>query len=484
MLLKFSTYDETLLGYLDRYLDCKIVEHFTHEEDTLEVIIYKKDFTEGTAGGGSLARDLMLEDIVETNPGTSDSIRYVIKEISDRDEDAVSVFCKLRLGNLENEKLDVFNPDEDSLTASQFIYYILVEHTSGWSWVNSSDSPVDDTISAVVKMENCSPLDVIKAGAGVYGYEYYIDEHSHKVYFGADLSYVNNSTAPIMVSTLDSNILKLEATEDSFDRYNEIEVYGKDGLTVGNWGEVDDYGRRYFAYLPHFFPARRIIIKDDRFTDVYSLRKFAENKYAELVKPRYTYAVNIIDLGLITGDNYYKPLHMRQLIRIEGKNGFENFRIVEMTKYPEYPERNTCVLSNVLLRTEDYLKQSADTASSVTNISRIVNKINDDKLDFVAKNISVTMSASTVVAGGDGIFIRKWGKVVTITGSVVMAATGNNQVIASFGTDAAPTRATFVACNTAGSSSQSTCYVTTNGTVAVNAFSTEALRIHGMWIIN
>lgn len=481
MLLKFTDYEETILGYLDRYLDCKIVEHFTHEADTLEVTFYKKDFTISAAGGGALSRRLALEDIVETNPGTSDSIRYVIKEISDRDEDAVSAFCKLRLGNLENEKIDVFNPDEESLTASQFIYYILVEHTSGWSWVNSSNSPVDDTISAVVKMENCSPLDVIKAGAGVYGYEYYIDEHSHQVYFGADLSYVNNSTAPIMVSTLDSNILRLDSTEDSFERYNEIEVYGKDGLTVGNWGEVDNYGRRYYTILPYRFPPRRIIIKDDRLTDTNSLRQFAQNKYFELIKPKYTYAANIADIGRITGDDYYKPLKMRQLIRIEGRDGFSNFRIIEMTKYPDYPERNTCVLSNVLPRTEDYIKQSVETASSVTNISRIVEKINDNTLDFSVKNINVTMS-STTVAGGDGVFIRKWGKIVTITGSVAMAATGNNQVIASFGTDAAPTRSTFVACNTGGSAPQSTCYITTSGNVVVNAFSTDTLRIHGMWI--
>ena len=481
MLLKFTDYEETILGYLDRYLDCKIVEHFTHEADTLEVTFYKKDFTISAAGGGALSRRLALEDIVETNPGTSDSIRYVIKEISDRDEDTVSAFCKLRLGNLENEKIDVFNPDEESLTATQFINYILSEHTSGWSWINSSDSPVDNTISAIVKMENCSPLDVIKAGAGVYGYEYYIDEHSHQVYFGDDLSYVNNSTAPIMVSTLDSNILRLDSTEDSFERYNEIEVYGKDGLTVGNWGEVDNYGRRYYTILPYRFPPRRIIIKDDRLTDTNSLRQFAQNKYFELIKPKYTYAANIADIGRITGDDYYKPLKMRQLIRIEGKDGFNNFRIIEMTKYPDYPERNTCVLSNVLPRTEDYIKQSVETASSVTNISRIVEKINDNTLDFSVKNINVTMS-STTVAGGDGVFIRKWGKIVTITGSVAMAATGNNQVIASFGTDAAPTRSTFVACNTGGSAAQSTCYITTSGNVVVNAFSTDTLRIHGMWI--
>lgn len=481
MLLKFTDYEETILGYLDRYLDCKIVEHFTHEADTLEVTFYKKDFTKSAAGGGALSRRLALEDIVETNPGTSDSIRYVIKEISDRDEDAVSAFCKLRLGNLENEKIDVFNPDEESLTTTQFINHILSEHASGWSWVNSSDSPVDNTISTAVKMENCSPLDVIKAGAGVYGYEYYIDEHSHHVYFGADLSYVNNSTAPIMVSTLDSNILRLDSTEDSFERYNEIEVYGKDGLTVGNWGEVDNYGRRYYTILPYRFPPRRIIIKDDRLTDTNSLRQFAQNKYFELIKPKYTYAANIADIGRITGDDYYKPLKMRQLIRIEGRDGFSNFRIIEMTKYPDYPERNTCVLSNVLPRTEDYIKQSVETASSVTNISRIVEKINDNTLDFSVKNINVTMS-STTVAGGDGVFIRKWGKIVTITGSVAMAATGNNQVIASFGTDAAPTRATFVSCNTGGSASQSTCLITTSGNVVVNAFSTDTLRIHGMWI--
>ena len=284
-----------------------------------------------------------------------------------------------------------------------------------------------------------------------------------------------------MVSTLDSNILRLDSTEDSFERYNEIEVYGKDGLTVGNWGEVDDYGRRYYTILPYRFPPRRIIIKDDRLTDTNSLRQFAQNKYFELIKPKYTYAANIADIGRITGDNYYKPLKMRQLIRIEGRDGFSNFRIIEMTKYPDYPERNTCVLSNVLPRTEDYIKQSVETASSVTNISRIVEKINDNTLDFSVKNINVTMS-STTVAGGDGVFIRKWGKIVTITGSVAMAATGNNQVIASFGTDAAPTRSSFVACNTGGSAAQSTCYITTSGNVVVNAFSTDTLRIHGMWI--
>lgn len=487
MLLKFYYRNGDVMGYLDRYLDCKFIDHFPNDTDTLEATFYKADLDGLT---GVVCPECVIEtkdDITVTNrfpAPESVGIRYVVKEITYHDDKTVTLFCKFDLGSLETEKLVSFNPDAEDLTLTQFSNYILNEHASGWSAELSEDSPPDTTMSAVLQMETCCPLDVIKAGASVYGYEYYLNQKTRKVVFGANLS-----SNTVIMSTLDLNLRKLEATEDSLEYYNEVEAYGKDGLTVGDWGSVDSEGRRYYSNYGYSTTPKRLVIRDDKYANVNSLRQFVLNKLAEVSAPKRSYKVDLIDIGRIIAESDLPPLNVGDIVKIEKPERnpnlpFIELRISEMTRYPDRPESNTCTLSSVLRKTEDYLKQSFSTATTVSRISSTVQKISDDSLDFAVKNVNVTMSASTVVSGGAGLSIRKWGKIVTITGSVIMDHTGNDQVIASFATNAAPSQATFISCNTGGNNAQSTCYVTANGTVGVNAYSTQTLRIHGMWIIS
>ena len=175
MLLKFYYRNGDVMGYLDRYLDCKFIDHFPNDTDTLEATFYKADLDGLT---GVVCPECVIEtkdDITVTNrfpAPESVGIRYVVKEITYHDDKTVTLFCKFDLGSLETEKLVSFNPDAEDLTLTQFSNYILNEHASGWSAELSEDSPPDTTMSAVLQMETCCPLDVIKAGASVYGYEY------------------------------------------------------------------------------------------------------------------------------------------------------------------------------------------------------------------------------------------------------------------------------------------------------------------------
>lgn len=415
----------------------------------------------------------------------ADDDRYIIKEISTVTDGFATVFCELAVDDLQGKAYPFFETVEmtlseamdDVLDGTDWEFYI-----TGYSTPNKKRT---------LRMNDCSVYDLIRQATVTYNCECYFDTINKIVYFKDTLGQVRDDTFFIS----DFNLKKLEVTSDTHELYTEIEAYGKDGmpLTGGSWGTVyvDSYGRKYFPNSDFSFKRRRYIWRDERYTVPQSLFEDAEAKLAEMAVPKVSYKVDIIDIyrnnelfpnpgALLHGRFEFDIGDTISVIETETET-FVKQRIAEMTIYPDKPDQNSVVISNIVRKTEDYLYQADKDSGEINRISGVVEKINDTSLDFTPKNVSVTMSQTTV-AGGDGLFIRKWGKVVTITGSVKMAATGNDQIVASFLSGDAPTRATFVACTAGGASTQSACYITTSGTVCVNAFTTDTLRIHGVWI--
>lgn len=414
----------------------------------------------------------------------TDKDRYVIKEITTVTEGLASVFCKLAVDDLQGKKYPFFE------TVEQTLYNAMDSVLDGtdWEYVTTGYSYPDK--KRTLRMNDCSVYDLIKQATSTYLCECRFDTINKVVYLVDTLGEVRDETFFIS----DFNLKKLEVTKDTHELYTEIEAYGKDGMMApGEYSDSD--GRRYALNINYSQKRRRYIWRDERYTDASNLLDDARAKLSEISVPKVSYKIDAIDLS--RNEDLFpfqsSVTELGNLSRLEFDIGdtisvietetetFVKQRVTEMTMYPDEPDQNTLVIANIVRKTEDYLYQANNDSEEINRISGVVEKINDNSLDFTPKNISVTMSATTV-AGGDGLFIRKFGKVVTITGSVVMRTTGNDQVVASFFSGDAPTRATFLACNAGGASVQSACYVTTSGTVCINAFSTDTLRIHGVWI--
>lgn len=414
----------------------------------------------------------------------ADGDRYVIKEITTVTEELAHVFCKLAVDDLQGKKYPFFE------TVEQTLYNAMDSVLDGTDWEYVTTGYSYPNKKRTLRMNDCSVYDLIKQATSTYLCECRFDTINKVVYLVDTLGEVRDETFFIS----DFNLKKLEVIKDTHELYTEIEAYGKDGMMApGEYSDSD--GRRYALNINYSQKRRRYIWRDERYTDASNLLDDARAKLSEISVPKVSYKIDIIDLS--RNEDLFpfgsSVTELGNLSRLEFDIGdtisvietetetFVKQRVTEMTMYPDEPDQNTLVIANIVRKTEDYLYQANNDSEELNRISGVVEKINDNSLDFTPKNISVTMSATTV-AGGDGLFIRKFGKVVTITGSVIMAATGNNQVVASFFSGDAPTRATFLSCNAGGASVQSACYVTTSGTVVVNAFSTDTLRIHGVWI--
>ena len=414
----------------------------------------------------------------------ADGDRYVIKEITTVTAGMAPVFCKLAVDDLQGKKYPFFE------TVEQTLYNAMDSVLDGTDWEYVTTGYSYPNKKRTLRMNDCSVYDLIKQATSTYLCECRFDTINKVVYLVDSLGEVRDETFFIS----DFNLKKLEVIKDTHELYTEIEPYGKDGMPLSG-GYVDPYGRKYLQSIGFSQKNRRYIWRDERYTVTDSLRDDAQAKINEMSVPKVSYKIDIIDLS--RNEDLF-PLQssvteLGNLSRLEFDIGdtisvietetetFVKQRVTEMTVYPDEPDQNTLVIANIVRKTEDYLYQANNDSEEINRISGVVEKINDNSLDFTPKNVSVTMSQTTV-AGGDGLFIRKWGKVVTITGSVIMAATGNDQIVASFLSGDAPTRATFVSCNAGGASVQSACLVTTSGTVVVNAFTTDTLRIHGVWI--
>lgn len=402
----------------------------------------------------------------------TDEDLYTIKEINHDSNGNMSVFCKRKLDDLEGRTFVLFETVGKTLTQA------MTTLLSGTQWTFTVASGI--TKNRTLRIENCNIVDVIKQALSTYNVECEVNAKNKTISF---VKTIGQDRSDEYFAT-DFNLRELSVTNDTHDFYTEVEAYGKDGIEMSS-GTRDSDGRLYISDYTYSTKKKRLIWRDERYTVPSSLYEDAVIKLEQLCQPKISYSIKVIDLyrmfGTNAGYNAYNEYRFDigdviTIVDNETKTSVKQ-RIIQMTIYPDDPEQNKCVISNIVPNTEDILASSAKT---LTYVSETVQKI--ESMDFVARNITVTMSQTTV-SGGDGVTIRKWGKIVTITGSVQMANTGNNQVIASFDTGVAPTRATFVSCNAGGSSSQSTCYITTSGTVVVNAFSTDTLRIHGMWII-
>lgn len=115
------------------------------------------------------------------------------------------------------------------------------------------------------------------------------------------------------------------------------------------------------------------------------------------------------------------------------------------------------------------------------------------RVDGIAKNQTVsdvksgtaTMGDSSIVSEG-AFFLRKWGKVVTLTGSVKLATAGSSKLVATFGTEFKPSNASLrISCSMVGINGlQTSAYVQkSNCGIYVDAYETgRTLRICGSWV--
>ena len=88
------------------------------------------------------------------------------------------------------------------------------------------------------------------------------------------------------------NLKSLDIQSNSYDFYTRMIAKGKDDLRV----VVENY--------QYSNKVKTCIWKDERYTDVNSLREDAQSKLNELSKPYRAYKADVIDLAKLSTDKY------------------------------------------------------------------------------------------------------------------------------------------------------------------------------------
>lgn len=130
----------------------------------------------------------------------------------------------------------------------------------------------------------------------------------------------------------------------STDLYTRLYPIGKDGLRIAS---VND-GKDYVENLTYTNQIICAVWKDERYTDVESLRDDAQKRVDAASQPERSWTLDIVDLKRIDADRWPDmDLSLFSVLRlVDSYKGFStNVQVREDKVYPYYPEKNEITVS-------------------------------------------------------------------------------------------------------------------------------------------
>ncbi|PHA62855.1 phage tail spike protein [Bacillus wiedmannii] len=124
------------------------------------------------------------------------------------------------------------------------------------------------------------------------------------------------------------NMQEIEASYETRNLVTRLYVYGKNGLTI----EAANNGEKYIENYSYTSKKRVRSIKDERFTNPFYLKEWAEDQLKTLAFPRATYKVSAQDLSTLSGLSHEKFV-IGYMVRVYDKElGIDvNSRIMKWT---------------------------------------------------------------------------------------------------------------------------------------------------------
>ena len=287
--------------------------------------------------------------IQEENYVEDENSEYIIKEIINKDNNFITVYCRENIETIMGTVYEVF--DLYRLSTPQAIRYCLRD--TGWSLdFQSTDYSVITYQTAYV-----SAYDMLKTLTEEYGLEKWFDSKNKIVHIydhrGKDLgAYYSNEL----------RLKQLSKQSNTYDFATRVIPIGKDGLTIRSIN-----GNKTF--LENFSYSDKIIttvwINED--IDVSEkLKAAAEDYLNEICQPRASYKLKLTDLGTTVGigDNI--------LLVDKIKNIKQKQRVVKIIRYPLAPEKSILEISNLQIDlVQSILKNQADTQKQLSYLKNL-----------------------------------------------------------------------------------------------------------------
>jgi phage minor structural protein len=215
---------------------------------------------------------------------------------------------------------------------------------TGWSVVRC-----DITKKRTVRIEqNCSAWDVVQQVITTYRCEIVFDSISKTI---SIYEKYGEDRGAYFIERL--NLKRLQVQSNSYDFATRLIPVGKDDLMLN----ID--GKNYIENYQYSKKVKTMTWKDERYTDVDSLKEDAEAKLDEISKPYKSYTADVVNLAEQSEE--YKEVFSIGLgdtvLLISKSTGIrESHRIVKFYQYPQTREKNKVELANTRLSFEEVQK--------------------------------------------------------------------------------------------------------------------------------
>lgn len=342
-MLKLYDSNKNFLKNISNYKDLRIESELANGDKTLSFTYRGKP------------PDIENEMYIQT-----ETDRYVVKEVQPADH-ATEYVCKLDLEELEASMFQQFTAkDQTAKDAADLA-------VAGTHWIVVSSMTKRRSVQQFKK----TPYDILMKIRDAFMCEIRFDNLNQVVYleeeFGDDKGVYLRS---------ELNLKSVKLTLDSYDYYTRIIPIGADGLRITS---IND-GKEYVENHQYSNKIRTLIWEDTSYEDAQALKEDAEDKLADMSKPKRSYSAEVRDLAKLSTkyDAFSYALGDTVTITDEPSGIKDAQRIVKMTEYPDNPENNTVELSNTVLSWEelqDRVDAAANAWEDISNADGTVNGV-------------------------------------------------------------------------------------------------------------
>jgi|UniRef100_A0A831TIG1 phage minor structural protein len=218
-------------------------------------------------------------------------MRFVIRRIvTRRDKDGTSVVeVYSEAAWYDLAFLDPIEPMSfTDAPAGAVIDYIL----DGTGW-RTGDVDITVTRNLELAGDALNRLRALRHVQAVYRGELVFDTVSRRVH----LLRQQGRAEPVAAFAYRKNIVSVEREVDSSELVTRLYPFGKGGMTI----EAANDGVPYVENFQWTSRLRVAILRDERFTNPWHLKEFAEAVLAEISKPRVRYRIRAADLSALAG---------------------------------------------------------------------------------------------------------------------------------------------------------------------------------------
>ena len=342
-MLKLYDSNKNFLKNISNYKDLRIESELANGDKTLSFTYRGKP------------PDIENEMYIQT-----ETDRYVVKEVRPTDH-ATEYVCKLDLEELEASMFQQFTAkDQTAKDAADLA-------VAGTQWIVVSSMTKRRSVQQFKK----TPYDILMKIRDAFMCEIRFDNLNQVVYleeeFGDDKGVYLRS---------ELNLKSVNLTLDSYDYYTRIIPIGVNGLRITS---VND-GKEYVENHQYSDKIRTLIWEDTSYEDAQTLKEDAEDKLADMSKPKRSYSAEVRDLAKLSGKYSAFAYALGDTVTIvDEPSGIKDAqRIVKMTEYPDNPESNTVELSNTVLSWEelqDRVDAAANAWEDISNADGTVNGV-------------------------------------------------------------------------------------------------------------